>query len=263
MNISAGEIHLWFVYDDDIQDPTLISKCHNILSIQERLQLKRFYFDKHRHQYLISRVLTRIALSMYMKNVSPEEWQFTKNCYGKPRIHNPEIEIPLQFNLSHTENLIVLGVTLHDELGVDVENTIRSRDLIDIAKSHFSFDEVQQITLASSEIKNSLFFDFWTLKEAYIKACGMGLSIPLDQFGFHFPQPGEISITFDSRRNDRPEYWRFWQIQPGNNYKVAVAIKSDETNTNYSISTKKLSPLLDIIEVDYPIIAATMGQSRV
>ncbi len=258
MNISPGEIHVWYAFDEDISDPELIARYFDIMNTEERIQQKRFHFERHRHQYLITRALIRSVLSMYVKKVAPQQWQFEKNDYGKPSISYPSIDIPLMFNLSHTEKLIVLCVSVDNEPGIDVEYLLRSGQTIEIAEHFFSPTEIEHLHRLPPDYKRERFFDLWTLKEAYIKACGMGLSIPLDDFSYIFPQPGRISIAFEPQRNDQPEHWQFWQVQPSEIHKVALAIKSSNRNNLYSLSMRTITPLSHFVDAKYPITARSL-----
>ncbi len=254
MIISSREIHLWFVYDEQICDSQLLVRYHGLLDEEERSQQRRFCFEKHRHQYLITRALIRTVLSLYVNRITPEKWQFTKNDYGKPSIGNSSIPISLHFNISHTDKLVVLAVAVDQEVGVDVEYLIRPGKTVELADRFFSPSEAQQLLALPLERQNDRFFDLWTLKEAYIKACGMGLSIPLNHFSYSFPRQGEITISFEPERNDQPEYWQFWQICPNDIHKVSLALKTGKNNDSYSIFMREIIPLSDIIKVSYPIV---------
>lgn len=253
MMISTGDVHVWCAYCDNITDPLLLSRYHGVLNDNERSQQTRFYFDKHRHQYLVTRALVRSVLSLYANSITPQQWQFKKNGYGKPYIGNSDLPIPLRFNLSHTDELIVMAVTLDQEIGIDVEYLPRLGQMLDIANRFFSPIEVKQLHSLPEEEKINRFFDLWTLKEAYIKACGMGLSIPLDHFSYSFSSQGKISIEFAPERNDLPELWQFWQIRPSDSHKISVAIKGDKIKPAYSLTLREIVPLAEIKEVNYPI----------
>jgi 4'-phosphopantetheinyl transferase len=258
MIISTGEVHLWFAYDDKIKDAQLLTQYLSVLNEAERAQQKRFYFEKHRHQYLITRALVRSVLSLYAKNIAPEQWKFEKNEYGKPFISNSTLTIPLRFNLSHADELIVMAVTLDQEVGVDVEYLPRVGKMLDIASNFFSPTEVEQLQSLPQEKQMSRFYDLWTLKEAYIKACGMGLSIPLDHFSYSFSAQGKISIDFKPERNDQPESWRFWQVQPNAIHKISLALKSENINSAFSISLREIIPLSRVIDVNYSLASGSI-----
>ena len=186
MIIRPNEIHLWHTQDEHITDSPLIHLYHQYLSDEESKQQKRFHFEKHKHQYLITRALVRSVLSLYDDNISPEAWEFKSNAYGKPYISNTNSCLPLCFNLSHTENFIVLAVSLSCDVGIDVEYLPRHGAMEEIAESFFSKAEVIELKKLPKEQQKQRFYDLWTLKEAYIKACGMGLSIPLNHFSYDF-----------------------------------------------------------------------------
>lgn len=251
ISLSTNEIHLWYVYDENINDPEILSNYFELLNKDELLQQKRFYFEKHRHQYLITRAMVRTILSLYENSITPTNWSFTFNDFGKPSINNDSLTIPLCFNVSHTNKLVTMAVTLDQEIGIDIEYLPRLENILDIAHNYFSPIELEQLYQLPLEKQRDRFFELWTLKEAYIKACGMGLSIPLDHFSFIFSKEGKIK--FESNRDDQPEHWHFWQIRPNESHKVSVALKNIES-TSYLISMRTLIPLSEISEVNYPLL---------
>ena len=116
----------------------------------------------------------------------------------------------MDFNLSHSRGRIVLLVGRNRLFGIDVEETGRVRKSIDIADRFFSRKEAQALSALPDDAKPLRFIEYWTLKEAYIKARGMGLRLPLDQFSFELESSdGEISISFGPRITDRPSRWWF------------------------------------------------------
>ena len=253
LSISADEIHLWCIDDETIKDEYLLNAYHNLLNEAESIQQKRFHFDKHRHQYLVARALVRSVLSRYSADIAPKEWVFEKNQYGKPFITKVQLKLPLKFNLSHTDNMILLAVSLGNEVGVDVEPLSRNTHVLELASNIFTPDEYQQLLNLPDEHQKDRFFDLWTLKEAYIKACGMGLSIPLNEFTYDFPQEGRINITFDPRRKDDPEQWHLWCLEANNTHKISLAIKNSDLNAKYTISLQEVTPLSQIKTVDFSI----------
>jgi 4'-phosphopantetheinyl transferase len=251
MIIGPNEIHLWHVKDNQIIDPYLIDLYYQYMNDKERAQQKRFHFQKHKHQYLVTRALVRSVLSLYDDAISPENWEFKKNAYGKPYINNSSVRLPLYFNISHTENLIVLAVTLDCDLGIDVEYLPRISRIDGIVESFFSPSEILSFKALSEEKQQQHFFDLWTLKEAYIKACGMGLSIPLDEFSYDFSDAGKINIKFNDSKNDSAEAWHFWQAQPTPEHKLSLAMRKPVKTV--SLSQWEIIPEKIIKKADYPI----------
>ena len=254
MNISESDVHLWYVYNEDIRDSNLLFQYYNILNEDERRQQNRFHSEKDRHQYLITRVAIRTILSEYVREIEPAEWIFNKNSYGKPYIDSmPSDILNLSFNISHTNQLIVIAITLERAIGVDVENMSRAEEVSDIAEYFFSPIEKKQLfSLSSSKFLNR-FYDLWTLKEAYIKALGMGLSIPLDCFSFSFCHRGKINLSLEPQIKEHTnDEWRFWQVQPSGIYKVSIAMKSNCPVTKYSLSIRNIIPLIGVNEMNSP-----------
>jgi 4'-phosphopantetheinyl transferase len=220
--LPPGEIHLWLASYDEIGDERLHAAYRDLLDPAEREQEPRFYFARDRRRYLVTRALVRTVLSRYVP-LSPAAWSFSANAYGRPQIVNPQgQEAGLAFNLSHTHSLIVLGVTSRGELGVDVEN-IRAREVsIGIADRYFAPEEVAALRAAPAQQQQYRFFEYWTFKEAYIKARGMGLSLPLDKFSFHYPDDVSVEIAIQPELSDDPSRWQFWQFRPADEYLLAI-----------------------------------------
>lgn len=223
MKIQRNEIHLWFVYDQKVADEGLLESYQALLCVEERARMQRFIYPKHRHQFLLTRALVRTVLAEYLDAVLPEELVFTKNSYGKPSIDCGDALPPIQYNLSHTEGLIVLAVSAEKEVGVDVEAFSRKADILKLAQRYFSPSEVEELMALDSNEHQKRFFDLWTLKEAYIKACGKGLAIPLKDFSFSFVED-KIEISFSPELNDQPENWRFWQFNVNEQYRLALGL---------------------------------------
>jgi 4'-phosphopantetheinyl transferase len=220
--LEPGEIHLWLSFYDQVTDPQLDTGCRELLNPEERAQEGRFYFSHDRRQYLFSRALLRTTLSRYAP-VDPTDWVFSSNGYGRPEIANAEaVRLDLSFNLSHTRGLIVLAVTRQRILGVDVENIACRRASIDLADRYFATDEVAALKAEPRHLQSYRFFEYWTFKEAYIKARGMGLSLPLDRFSFHYPDAHSVALVIQPELRDDATRWQFWQFQPTAEHLIAV-----------------------------------------
>jgi 4'-phosphopantetheinyl transferase len=166
-------------------------------------------------------VLVRTVLSCYAA-IPPKEWVFSKNSHGRPEVANSEGAGALSFNISHTHSLIVLGVTRGSLLGVDVENIFAREVPLDVANHFFAPDEMQALAAVPAHQQQYRFFEYWTFKEAYIKARGMGLSLPLAEFSFQFPADRRVAITIAPELHDDAQRWQFWQFRPLPQYLVAV-----------------------------------------
>jgi 4'-phosphopantetheinyl transferase len=222
-----------------------------MMSPDERDRHHRFHFEKHRHHFLVSRGLMRSMLSRYTR-IRPEALRFSKNRYGRPEIDAGSAAPGLGFNLSHTDGLVACAVAWHHDIGVDVEDTKRRVKITKIADRFFSPREVDTLHALTPGMKRSRFFDYWTLKESYLKARGMGLSIPLDRCGFHLSEDQRISVTFVAGLEEDPACWRFWTLRPSPRHRASLAIRWGSA-TNPRLRIKKVVPLVEETAFDCPI----------
>jgi 4'-phosphopantetheinyl transferase len=241
LSIRNNEIHLWTCNPESIDSEEQIRNFSKLLSTKELNKISLYRFKKDQHLFIITRAFIRIILSKYSR-VSPDSWVFKIGEKGKPEIDYSKSNdlSKIKFNISHTENLIICGITKSNSLGVDVEHCYPRSDVLSIANQYFSTSEIDDLNdLPISETHNR-FFDYWTLKESYIKACGMGLYIPLKNFSFKFNDKNSsiISIHFSSLINDNPEFWSFWILNIYSDYKVAIAIK-DIKKISYKVKLFK------------------------
>ncbi|WP_437766356.1 4'-phosphopantetheinyl transferase superfamily protein [Sorangium sp. So ce281] len=243
LTIGPGAAHLWYVFCDSARDEALLEAYHRLMAPDEAAQQARFLFAENRHEYLLTRALVRTVLSKYA-DVAPEAWSFVRNEFGRPQIAGPPGVPPIRFNLSNTRGLIACLVALDRDVGVDVEDTERASGAVDIADRFFSPGEVRALRALPPERQRARFFEYWTLKESYIKARGMGLAIPLDQFSFHLDDGPAIGISFDPRLGDDRSAWQFALYQPSARHTMAAAIRSGG-GPPLSIELRETVPLRD------------------
>lgn len=243
MKLASNQVHLYFTYPEEITDRKLLLRYQSMLTDDEMSQMSRLYFTGHRHQYLLTRVLLRTSLSAYHP-VAPNEWRFSKNSYGKPEISHPEVGLPVRFNLSHARGLIMCGVTRDVDIGVDVEDTHRTTSMsVSSLSSYFSEQEINDLGELPPEQQKQRFFDYWTLKESYIKARGKGLALPLAKFSFRFSENKLCGFSVHPELEDTAGNWCFWRIAMSGRYRVAVAVNS--AMRDFEVSSFKTVPLID------------------
>lgn len=239
-HIDSSQIHLWLAYLDEITDPRLLDEYRRLLSREELRKQQRFYFERDRHRYLVTRAMVRTVLSRYA-NVEPGEWRFNVNPYGKPSIAAEHAAARgIEFNVSHTDGFVVMGVALDRALGVDIENVIARQADIDVADRYFAPQEVAALRALPPKQQYQRFFEYWTLKESYIKARGMGLSIPLDRFWFHLSTDVRLQLT--DAASDRADRWTFWQLRPA--LTCLAAICAERHEQPLSVIAQRLVPCL-------------------
>ncbi|MGB0590329.1 MAG: 4'-phosphopantetheinyl transferase family protein [Myxococcota bacterium] len=190
----------------------------------ERARYERITHDETRDHHLLTRALVRTTLSRYAP-IAPEAWRFTENEHGCPFIAEEYTATGLHFNVSHTHGLIVCAVTRGRALGVDIEYEPRDSRTTKIADRFFAPAEVAALHRLPEAAQRERFFCYWTLKEAYIKARGMGLAIPLKQFWFDVEAEGVIDFETAPELNDDPSRWSFLRLRASADHPLALAIR--------------------------------------
>jgi 4'-phosphopantetheinyl transferase len=216
--------------DVDLVEPARVDLAsvepsyRQVITPDENERMARFVFERDRRQFLITRALVRAMLSRYAA-LAPGEWRFITNQYGRPEVlERPAGVADLRFNISHTEGLIACAVTVGREVGIDVENLNRSVTH-DIAGRFFAPREAADLRSLPDGEQSRAFFDYWTLKEAYIKARGFGLALPLSDFAFCLRPPAQPTITFEPTLQDDPSSWQFYQASPTPVHRLGLAVR--------------------------------------
>lgn len=215
---------MWTAAPDRALDPAARARCEALLSADEHARMQRFRFERDRNIYLVAHALVRTALSRYAP-VAPAAWRFVTNAHGRPDIAPGACARPLRFNLSHTRGLVAVAVALEREVGVDVEHMYPPTFSLDVAEHFFAPAEVAALLALPAAARRDRFFAYWTLKESYIKARGMGLALPLDQFAFDLDHGDDIVLSVDPRLADDGRAWWFHQRVIGPEHRLAVALR--------------------------------------
>jgi 4'-phosphopantetheinyl transferase len=205
-----------------VSDPALLGAYDALQTDEERARGARFAFERHRHQHRVTRALVRCVLSRYAP-VAPEAWRFEAGGHGRPQIGAPASARGLRFNLTHTDGLVACLVARDLDIGVDAEDATRIVEYVPLARRFFSAEEAAAVANAAEGAPRAeRFFRTWTLKEAYLKARGLGLSLPLAAFAIR--TSGErISIAFEPSIDDDPARWQFESLALGSHL-LAVAV---------------------------------------
>lgn len=222
---TRSNVDIWLTRLDTLNDAHL-GTCRALLCPEEKQRLARFVALGAAQQFLVARALLRSTLSRY-RDVAPRDWTFQQNQYGRPSVCTPDCGQALSFNVSHTDGLVVCAVSETARIGIDVENLSRQLDFHGLARHSFSEHEVAALELSTDEELVDKFYSLWTLKESYIKARGMGLSIPLDSFGFTLGHAGH-AIRFSPSGDDNADAWQFHTWCIDHTHRLALAIQSSE-----------------------------------
>ncbi|HEY5314764.1 MAG TPA: 4'-phosphopantetheinyl transferase superfamily protein [Pirellulales bacterium] len=223
IDLSDDEVQLWHVDPDGVADPQVLDRYRQMLSADEHRRYARYKVEAVRHQFLVTRGLVRSTLSCYGER-EPAAWRFECNEFGRPEVVNFPGPKQLRFNLSHSQGRIVCAVAWQRDLGVDVEYVDRRSGGPDLAQRFFAAREVDDLLALPPSQQRRVFFDYWTLKEAYIKARGKGLAIPLDKFAFVLRRDEPIRIECEAELCDEPADWQFEQFDLSARHRVALAV---------------------------------------
>ncbi|MHB8383168.1 MAG: 4'-phosphopantetheinyl transferase family protein [Candidatus Binataceae bacterium] len=218
-------IHVWrasLIISDDAMDP-----FETLLSKDERERAARFHFVRDRRRFTVARAILRLIIGTYLR-MRPATVRFSYGPNGKPRIEDACGGESLSFNLAHTGETVLYAFCRNHELGVDVEQIDRRVEFRQIARQFFAPEEIKSIEMLPRDQQGRRFFEIWTRKEAYLKALGAGLSIPLNEFEV-------VSVERESHTAD-PKQRRDWTIQqfePRIGYMGALATRSDQSQISW------------------------------
>lgn len=220
---SDCQVDIWYVHTDGIEDERLFDEYRARLPQEELERAGQFLLERSRLEYLVTRMLVRSVLSHYT-GLDLAEWRFTRNTYGKPEVGSPA-DLPLSFNLSHAAGLVVCAVTGGRDVGIDAESRSRRMEHLTLARRFFASSEADAIERAPPERQADLFLRFWTLKEAFIKARGMGMSIPLADVAFTLGDERPPAVSFAKNLGEKAEDWQFVEMLAGTGHHVALAAR--------------------------------------
>jgi 4'-phosphopantetheinyl transferase len=220
----SDRVEVWTVrqYAPDVL--AQLPSYDTLLTGEERERAGRFYRQADRDRFVIGRALARTMLS-HFGDAPPRAWSIVIDERGRPELgERPSATPDLRFNLSHTDGLIACALSVGREVGVDVERITR-QVTHELPERFFSAREVADLRALPRADQDIVFFDYWTLKESYIKARGLGLALPLGQFTFVCKPGCNPTIEFDPELNDDPATWQFVQFWPTAEHRMAVAVR--------------------------------------
>jgi 4'-phosphopantetheinyl transferase len=213
-------IDLWFVDPETVDLPALLHAHPGVLSEDELARGDRFHSPLHRRDHLITRLLVRTVLAQRL-SLAAQTLRFGANAHGRPSLlARPD----LSFNVSHTSGLIVLAIAQAGEVGVDVERLQTDRATWRLAEYCFAADELAALRRVAPDRFDEAFFSYWTLKEAYIKARGTGLSIALDSFSFDLDENNRLGFSAPTGA-DRDHATHFWLLRPFPMHLCALCVR--------------------------------------
>jgi len=208
-------IHSFTLKSDD----TDLGKFRKLLSDDELKRADRFRFEKHKRRFTVARGNLRLVLNEYT-GIEPQDIRFKLMTHGKPYIVQEQNPALISFNLSHSNELAVVAICRGNSIGVDVEYVEKNRSFIELAMRYFLKNEVAYLVDLPEEEQQKAFYRIWTLKEAWMKATGIGImglgliETAIDENG-KFKIIAWGSMTDHADDNARPSDYRHFEPEPG------------------------------------------------
>ena len=222
--LSTRDLHIWRARLDEPEE--YVKAMAALLSGEEIARGEKFVFARDRQHFIVARGTLRALLGLYLHK-PPAALALCKGPNGKPELCAGAAESPMKFNLSHSHGMALYAFAVQQEVGIDLEKIRSDVAITEVAGRFFSAHEQEELRALPAEFRAEGFFLGWTRKEAYLKARGDGLQVPLDSFNVTLTphQPAEIN-SVDSAR------WTLTSFIPAPNYVAATVAEGTGWNTH-------------------------------
>jgi 4'-phosphopantetheinyl transferase len=221
ISLSNSDVHIWRA-SLNLPGPR-VDELARVLSADEQERAGRFHFERDRRRFIVARAALRTILGQY-ELLEPGRLRFRYGPQGKPFLVDQSERNGLKFNIAHSHELALLGFTRGRELGVDLEYIRPLKDLDQIAARFFSARENAVLKKLPSSQRQVAFYTCWTRKEAYIKAIGEGLSMPLDAFDVSLGPDAPAALISVRDDPDEALRWSMQALRPAPNYIAAFIV---------------------------------------
>lgn len=223
--LASGEVHVHVARLNGAPSSSLRELCLSVLSPVERERCRSFAHDRDRWPFLVGRGLLRHALSCYA-DVAPARWTFTVGEKGKPGLGGPTGAPRLRFNLTNTEGLAACAIALGRSVGIDAEAAGRIADLPAIAAVALSEREAADLAARPPREREERLLQYWTSKEAYLKATGVGLGVvPPRAVSLELGAGGGVRLQLGPEVSDRAGRWHLVRVAAPPPHVVALAVE--------------------------------------
>ena len=227
LELQSSHVDIWRVSLDLY--PASAQWAESTLSADESERADRFHFEKDRHRYILAHACLRDILSRYL-HCKTGQIKFSTNGYGKPMLPS---DTKMEFNLSHSGKFVLIAVTCGHKVGVDVEHIRMDMDHEKIARRFFSQAEYNELSVIPHEKKAIAFFNCWTRKEAYIKAHGLGMSLPLNSFDVSFASNEPAVLRATRPDSSEASKWTLLSLNVHPEHAGALAIDGRKMKFRY------------------------------
>jgi 4'-phosphopantetheinyl transferase len=220
--LGEGEVHVWRA--SLLASPGELARLHALLSAEEQVRAARFRYDLHCGRFIAGRAIQRLLLARYL-DADPATLRYRQAEHGKPSLDDPWAESGIRFNVSNAEDGLLVALAAGRELGVDLEPLHRAVDRDAVARRFFSAPENEVYDTIPEDERDAAFFTCWTRKEAYIKAVGDGLTMPLDCFDVTL-RPGEPARLLATRGDpSQAARWTMRELDAGPGWLAALVVE--------------------------------------
>ncbi|HTF63397.1 MAG TPA: 4'-phosphopantetheinyl transferase superfamily protein [Edaphobacter sp.] len=231
-------IHLWAI---PIESPrSIVAQFYTLLSSEERTRAARFQFEYLEQSFILARGVLRVLLGRYL-SVQPRSIQFLYGPKGKPALAEAGW---LRFNMSHSGRFALLGFAKDCEIGVDIERIRPLSDFHEIANQFFSPEEASELISLPVDQHERAFYLCWTRKEAYIKAIGDGLAVPLSSFRVTLDPSKPARFVHLNQDRTVAASWTLTDVKLFDPYVAAIAYRKMECPFRLTCLTE-LTGLID------------------
>jgi 4'-phosphopantetheinyl transferase len=222
---NPNEVHVWRVLLDvtTIEFESLLG----FLSVDELARAGRFHFDSDRKRFIVARGILRKILGHYLEK-NPNDILFEYTPHGKPALAPGSGEEKICFNLSHSAAIALYAITRDRKIGIDIEHIRNDMEEDLIARKFFSQVEINSLEKMDKNKRAELFFQYWTRKEAFGKATGVGISFPMEQYDVSSITRNILSPVILSGNNGERSCWHIRDLYPGEGYAAAIAIEGSD-----------------------------------
>jgi 4'-phosphopantetheinyl transferase len=224
----ACDVTIHYVNPSWISDSATLENWTSWLDVQEIARLRKLQNPVHRHRFLVSHALARAVIGNRLQ-CPPESIVFGCLSQGKPFVSLPQAQHYCHFNLTHTHEMAAIALSSHGPVGIDVEWLERRGPEVGLAQRFFTENEYQDILKQPESEQHRRLLSYWTLKEAYIKAEGWGLSVGLDSFEFALSPNAEPRLHICKPAATPQNVWQFQQFTVLNSHLIAVAMVAPPT----------------------------------
>jgi len=229
LSLPEDEVQLWRIDLEALGGDE--ARWQKLLSADEAARASRFHFARDRQRFVAARALLRTILACYLAT-GPGSLHFSYSKKEKPSLGPAHAGSDVKFNVTHSGGIALLAFTRHREIGVDVEQVRHDFEASAIARRYFSTHEQNQLADLPAEEKAAAFFRCWTRKEAYIKATGDGLSLPLSQFDVSLT-PGDKNALVATRPDESEAgSWLLREVPAGTGYVAAACVRGRDWKLN-------------------------------